>query len=157
MELVIPTRLTEFELFRKAKEVVSKFNLDETNLNEYPIRAFNELILKLGRTPSAETNEIITNAFSMKGSYESVGILLNLLGIDGQCEYMSGTLNLGIGIEETESSDFIPALKECIGYLLIYDELTTYISTLVKNVKIMYGHRITAIGLDVRFLMDGIN
>lgn len=153
MDIVIPTSLTEYELYSTAKRVIEEYQLDETNLYEFPIRVFNKLAYSLGLDVNQEFKEGLDRVFTQKGSYKSVISLLNLIGVDALVDVNQTPLQIRINVDMSlvRNINFLQYLSDCISYLIFFDELMIAIETLIFQVPLGKPGDLNVLSINLQF------
>lgn len=158
MDIKIPSKISQFDLYRLSKNVIENYNLDTVNLYKFPIDVFNKIAEVSDIEVNQEYNEKITNVFVNKGSVRSVKELLRVLNIDSYVSIEilpdNGGYLLNVNIEEIKDIRFTQYLEDCVNYLIFYTDILITIEKLIQDLDIEFNIGITYNLLDVLFHLE---
>lgn len=152
MDIKFPTNLTQFELYSLASKVISDYELDSTNLSEYPIRVFNKVNETLGLTIDGNYLEELERIFTEKGSFEAVKRYFDYLGMPATIDQDSElNMVMHINIDQLTNLDFLKYVPDAVSYLIFFNELKVTVEKLISTVELQGAFSTACLGLDVMF------
>lgn len=161
MDIIIPKGLSEYKLYSTAKKAIEKYELDEVNLNEFPIRVFNKMAYSLKYKVDPDLIEKLNMVFIQKGSYMSVIKLLEIFNIKSEVSLVESSeinfiLKININLDILENIDFLTYLSDCISYLIFFNELVIMIKELLISVKLEATTEMDIIPVNIQFITPNL-
>lgn len=157
MIINIPLKISDLEIYKLTKSILSQINFEVANLDEFEISEFNKLLRMVGIEPSLDTSLGISKVFSNKGSVESIYQLSDLLNIGLELVEVDTAYEVTLIIPELSDLSFLPNLTNCISYLLFYSRIKYQLDMLSTNLTLIRYNKFTVLSEDIVFHSDILN